>query len=205
MLSLSWVGRSLLGLALMLVACVPVTVNITFPQEKLEGAAGRIEDMVRSPENPPPPAPPPQPTKSPQGSLGDRLLAALGPHEAAAQTRTVDVVPEIRVQTPELMKAINSRRGRVAEIDQLKAKACLGESNRGLLEPRPGPGCPASLAQLVGAENADREFIYTTLMQQNNIPASDAARIHAAFAKANRDRARSGEWIQQENGQWVKK
>jgi uncharacterized protein YdbL (DUF1318 family) len=181
---------------------VPVTVNITFPQEKLEGAASRIEDMVRSPENPPPPA---QPKKSPQGSLADGLLAALGPREAAAQSRTVDVVPEIRVQTPELMKAIGSRRGRIAQIDQLKAKGCLGETNRGLLEARPGQGCPGNLGQLIGGENADREFIYATLMQQNNIPASDAPRVHAAFAKANRDRAKPGEWIQQDSGQWVKK
>lgn len=201
MLSLNWIGRSLLGLALVLVACVPVTVNINFPQEKLEGAAGRIEDMVRSPDNPPPPPP----KKSPQGSLGGRLLAAVEPREATAQTRTVDVVPEIRVQTPELMKAINSRRSRIGEIDQLKAKGCLGESNRGLLEARPGQGCAASVAQLAGAENADREFIYATLMQQNNIPASDGPRIHAAFAKANRDRAKPGEWVQQDNGQWVRR
>jgi len=195
----------LLGIALLVVGCVPVTVNINFPQEKLEGAASRIEDMVRSPENPAPPAQPAQPKRGPQGTLGAGLLAALGPREAEAQSRTVDVVPEIRVQTPELMKAINSRRGRIGQIDQLKARGCLGETNRGLLEARPGQGCPGNLGQLIGGENTDRQFIYATLMQQNSIPASDAPRVHAAFAKANRDRAKPGEWVQQENGQWVTK
>jgi len=54
-------------------------------------------------------------------------------------------------------------------------------------------------------ENADRQFIYDTLMQQNNIPARDAPRVRAAFAKANRERAAAGEWVQQDNGQWTRK
>lgn len=191
---------ALLGLAGLLTACVPVTVNITFPEKQLEGAATRIEDMVRSPENPKPPAPP---KKGPQSGLGDRLLAWLGPREAEAQS--VDVVPEIRVQTPQLMKAIESRRARNAQIEQWKAKGCLGETNQGLLETRPGSGCGGEAGGLVGAENADRNFIYETLMQQNKMPASQAPRVRAAFAKVNRDLARPGEWIQQPSGQWVKK
>ncbi|MBI3458075.1 MAG: DUF1318 domain-containing protein [Candidatus Rokubacteria bacterium] len=192
----------LLGLASLLAACVPVTVNINFPQEKLEGAATRIEDMVRSPENPKPPA---APKKGPQGGLGDRLLAALAPRDSAAQSRSVDVVPEIRVQTPQLMQAIGSRRARNPQIDQWKARGCIGEANQGLLEARPGQGCSGEGASLIGAENADRNFIYETLMQQNHIPAGDGPRVRAAFAKVNRELARPGEWVQQPNGQWVRK
>ena len=192
---------ALLALAGLLAACVPVTVNINFPQEKLEGAAGRIEDMVRSPENPKPA----EPKKGPQGRLVERLVAALAPADAAAQTRSVDVVPEIRVRTPQLMAAIESRRARNPQIEQWKARGCVGETNQGLLEARPGQGCTGEVGALVGPENADRNQIYDTLMQQNNIPASDGPRVRAAFAKTNRDRARPGEWIQQESGQWVKK
>ncbi len=192
---------ALLTLAFLVAACVPVTVNITFPQEKLEGAAGRIEDMVRSPEN----KPPAEPKKKPQSRVRDRLLAALTPREAEAQGRNVDVVPEIRVQTPQLMRAIDSRRARNPQIDQWKARGCVGETNQGLLEARPGQGCGGEVAALIGAENADRSFIYDTLMQQNNIPAGDAPRVRAAFAKANRDRVRPGEWVQEPGGQWVKR
>lgn len=202
MLTRAFVRPLAIGLALLLVGCVPVTVNITFPQEKLDNAAGRIEDMVRSPENAPPPA---QPKKGPQGSLGAWFLAALGPREALAQGRQVDVVPDVRVRTPELMKAIESRRARNGPIEQWKARGCIGETNRGLVEARPGQGCSGEVAPLVAAENGDRQYIYQTLMQQNNIPASDAPRVGAAFAKANHDRAKPGEWIQQENGQWVKR
>jgi uncharacterized protein YdbL (DUF1318 family) len=180
-------------------ACVPVTINVNFPQEQLDGAAGRIEDMVRSPENPKA-APPPKP-----GSSLGRWLLALGPRAAAAQGRSVDVVPEIRVQTPQLMKAIGSRRDRFGAIQSGKAKGCIGETNQGLLEGRPGQGCGGEVGGLIGAENADRVLIYDTLMQQNNIPAGDAGRVRAAFAKANRERAQGGEWIQQDNGQWTRK
>ncbi len=187
----------LLGLVGLLAACVPVTVNINFPQEKLEGAAGNIEDMVRSPDNPKQPAAPKKP--GPGSHAADRLLAALGPRVAEAQ------VPEVRTRTPELMRAIESRRARNPQVEQWKARGCIGENGQGLLEPRPGQGCTGDVAGLIAAENADRSFIYDTLMQQNNIPASDAPRVRAAFAKANRDRARPGEWVQEPNGQWVKR
>lgn len=190
-----WPGAALLVLAALLAACVPVTVNINFSQEKLDGAAGRIEDMVRSPENPKPPATMP---KSPGSGLAT-LVAALAPREAAAQ------VPELRTQTPELMKRIESRRARFAEIQPWKTRGCVGETNQGLVETRPGPGCGGEAARLVGPENADRTYIYDTLMQQNNMPTGDAPRVRAAFARANRDRAAAGEWVQQDGGQWVKK
>lgn len=242
---------ALVGLA----ACVPVTVNITFPQEKLEGAASRIEDMVRSPDNPPPARPPqkprsdgPAPGPVAGGPLGERAAAPagaaagpgarlaaeqpgvlegvpegvprwlvargprvlarlvwLGPRPAHAQGRQVDVVPEIRVQTPELMRAIEARRARNPQIEQWKSRGCIGENNQGLLELRPGQGCAGEVAALVAAENANREYIYRTLMQQNNIPASDAGRVRAAFAKVNRDRARPGEWVQEPDGRWVRR
>jgi len=192
----------LLSLIGFLAACVPVTVNITFPQEKLEGAAGQIEDMVRSPENP---KPQPEPKKGPQGSILDSFQAALAPREAVAQGRNVDVVPEIKTQTPELMKAIASRRDRFREIRAWKARGCLGETNQGMLESRPGQECSGDVARLIGVENADRQYIYDTLMKQNNIPAGDAPRVRAAFAKAKRDRAQPGDWVQQDNGQWAKK
>jgi uncharacterized protein YdbL (DUF1318 family) len=191
------------GLAGLLAACVPVTVNINFPQEKLEGAATRIEDMVRSPKPLPPPA---EPKKTePESGLGDRVWASLGPRAAAAQGQSVDVVPEIRVQTPQLMQAIESRRGRNPRIEQWKTRGCIGETNQGLLEARPGQGCAGEVGQLIAAENADRTVIYDTLMQQNNIPSGDGPRVRAAFAKVNRDLARPGQWIQQPDGRWVRK
>jgi uncharacterized protein len=183
-------------------ACVPVTVNVNFPQEKVQGAADEIEDMVRSPENPKPATQP----KKPQSRLGEAVLAALGPVEAhAQQSRNVRIIPEIQTRTPELMKAIESRRSRRPELDALKAKGCVGETNQWTVEPRQAPDCPGSVASLVGAENADRNYILQTLLEQNSMPASDAPRLRQALANAVRERAKPGDWIQQPDGTWGKK
>ncbi|PYM03801.1 MAG: hypothetical protein DMD82_16170 [Candidatus Rokuibacteriota bacterium] len=57
----------------------------------------------------------------------------------------------------------------------------------------------------MAAENGDRMFLYKTLVEQNNMPRGDITRVQAAFAKARREKAAPGTWIQLENGQWVKK
>jgi hypothetical protein len=44
-----------------------------------------------------------------------------------------------------------------------------------------------------------------TFMRQNSIAASEAGRVNASFAKADRDRAQDGQWIQTDRGDWVKK
>jgi len=197
--SLPWLA--LLGLACIVGACVPVTVNISFPQDRLDDAARQIENQVRSPENP---KPAPDPTK-PQSSLGDLLLAMLGPREAEAQGRTIVVAQEPRTDSPEIQRANAARSARVGQIDQWKARGCIGETNQGLLETRPGQGCGGEAASLVGAENADRQLIMDAFMRQNRMPASDTPRVREAFAKANREKARPGEWVQQPNGQWTRK
>ena len=42
-------------------------------------------------------------------------------------------------------------------------------------------------------------------MRQNHIAATDVARVKASFAKAYRERAQGGQWIQTDRGEWVKK
>jgi uncharacterized protein YdbL (DUF1318 family) len=188
----------------LLAGCVPVTINITFPQEKIDSAASRIEDMVRSPA---PTAPQKKEDGKPQGSLPERLLIdVVAPAQAEAQSRSVEVVPELKARTPEIMKAIESRKNRFPQLQVLAQKGCVGENNQGLIEPRPGAGCDASaVSSIVAAENRDREYIYETLRTQNNMPPSDLPRIRAGFARANRDKAGPGEWVQQPSGEWVKK
>jgi uncharacterized protein YdbL (DUF1318 family) len=200
---------------LLLTGCVSVTINVQFPQEKLDSAASSIEDLVSGPASPPAnpgpgestPAEAPAP-KAPSDSRregepsGGRAtwLRWLSPTEAHAQP-----VPELKVVTPEVKAAIESRRRRNAAVDAAEQAGCLGENTQGLVEARAGTGCPANLGALIAAENADRMFIYKTLVEQNKMPPGDIARVQAAFARARRDKAPAGAWIQQENGQWTRK
>ncbi len=183
-------------LALLVTGCVAVTVNVNFPQETIDNAASGIEDVVRSPAPPPPPkrdgavpAPP---------LAGWRL--SLGPSIAEAQP-----LPELKTRTPEIMAVIESRRARYPELSAALKAGCLGENNQGLLEARPGEACPGNVAALAAAENRDRMVLYRTLVEQNNMPAGDLARVQAGFARAHRDRAPAGAWVQNEGGRWSRK
>ena len=181
--------------------CVPVTVNVYFPQEKIDSAAGSIEDLVNVEKGGKPATPPPPKKDDKEGRLptSERWLALLRPAPAEAQ------VPDLKIRTPEVMASIESRRARFPQIQQWKGKGCIGENAQGLVEARPGQGCGPEVGALIDAESRDRMTLYRTLLQQNNMAPSELAKVQAGFAKANRERAQAGEWIQAETGQWTRK
>ncbi|OLC12469.1 MAG: hypothetical protein AUH29_16225 [Candidatus Rokubacteria bacterium 13_1_40CM_69_27] len=189
------------ALAPLVAGCFAVTINVTFPQEKIDSAASGIEDLVRMPApSVPAPAAPKRDGSAPTPNQPTAArFAWMGPAVAEAQT------PELKTRTPEVMAAVESRRARYPELAAALAKGCLGENSQGLVEVRPGSGCPLNLGALVPAENRDRMFLYRTLVEQNNMPAGDLARVQAAFAKANRERAPAGAWVQDDSGQWSRK
>jgi uncharacterized protein YdbL (DUF1318 family) len=188
------------ALLVVLAGCVAVTINVTFPQEKIDSAASSIEDLVRMPSDAPPgPAAP----AAPRSEVTPRTrywFAWMGPVTAEAQA-----VPELRTRTPEIMAVIESRRARWPRLEAALARGCLGETSTGLVTPRPGQDCPPDTGALAQAENADRMTLYRTLLEQNNMPAGDLPRVQAGFAKANRERVPGGAWIQDDAGQWRRK
>jgi len=67
-------GLAVVLAAALAAACVPVTVNVTFPQQKLDDAASQIVDMSRRPAGAPASGPTPAPAPKP-GSRLERWLA----------------------------------------------------------------------------------------------------------------------------------
>lgn len=199
-----WAGLLAVTVAA-LAACVPVTVNINFPQEKLDAAAGQIVDMSRRPPPAVPEPPPPSPAPRSPGSSLDRWLGALAPREAAAGAVRVDVAQAPRTDTPELRRLTEAQNRRWAALEQWMTRGCVGENSQGLLEPRPGQGCSGDVGRLIGEENRDRQAIVDTFMRQNHIAADQRGRVAASFAKAYRDRAPAGTWIQSDRGEWSRK
>jgi uncharacterized protein YdbL (DUF1318 family) len=57
----------------------------------------------------------------------------------------------------------------------------------------------------VEAENRDRQVLYRTIVEQNNMPPGDLARVQRGFARANHERAPAGAWVQDEGGRWLQK
>jgi uncharacterized protein YdbL (DUF1318 family) len=182
-------AAAILGTALG--ACVPVTVNVSFPQAKLDDAARQIEDMPAHPAAGSTPGPAPAPASPPAPAPGS--------------TRDVQVTPQIDTRSPAVVAATESRRQRRSVVREWKNRGCIGETNQGFLTARPGEGCTDEVASLIRAENADRKTIYDAFMRDNRIPASDMARVQSAFAKARQERARPNDWIQQDDGRWVRK
>jgi uncharacterized protein len=186
-------------------ACVPVTVNINFPQEKLDDAASQIVNMSRQPAGAPP-APESPPSTAPKpGSRLERWFAPLGPREASAEERPILVAQTPKTDTEELRRLTESQNRRLGELHQWVARGCIGENNQGFVEARPGQGCGGDVARLIGDENRDRQAIIDTFMRQNHVAPPELGRVKASFAKAYRDRAAGGQWIQTDRGDWVKK
>jgi uncharacterized protein YdbL (DUF1318 family) len=196
------VAAALLGL--LASGCLAVTVNVTFPQEKIDDAAASIEDMVRAPKSPPASAPgrPSGDVTAPERRTdsGSRWTVSWpGPGVAEAQ------VPNLKTETPEIRASVESRRVRFPSLSAAMTQGCVGENNQGLVEARPGTGCPNDVGTLVAAENKDRMLLYRTLVEQNNMPPADIARVQTGFARAHRQRVPAGAWVQDDGGQWMRK
>ncbi|MCS6896428.1 MAG: YdbL family protein [Nitrospira sp.] len=96
------------------------------------------------------------------------------------------------------------------DIDRLKAEGILGENLEGgltILAPEKiAADRQAFVNNLVEEENADREVLMQRILATNEtFTPQDLPKVRRTFAALNRDRARSGDWIQREDGQWVRK
>ena len=98
-----------------------------------------------------------------------------------------------------------NRRLRSGQIQQLKNDGVVGEDRDGYLDFRRKPDDPKYLdyAQgVVNAENADRSFLYLANAQAQNVPLE---KIEHEYAELWGDRAFVGEWVQKDNGTWIRK
>jgi uncharacterized protein YdbL (DUF1318 family) len=88
-------------------------------------------------------------------------------------------------------------------------RCVLGENNRGLLDIRSLEGLSlqdrAQAQALREQENRDRQQLYRELATANQLPANRLDEIASIFAKVNRNEARPGWCIQDDNGTWKKK
>jgi len=86
---------------------------------------------------------------------------------------------------------------RLSQIDTFKAQEVIGENNQGFLEERkPGAG------SVISDENRDREAVYALIAKQTGATADSVGRARAKQIAAN---SRSGVWVQDESGRWIKK
>lgn len=115
--------------------------------------------------------------------------------------------------SPSKRRALDARQNQEFnrdDIDELKDKGVIGETAAGTVAMLPKAGGDAKdqhLAQvLVAEENKDREDIWKRIIDANeNLSAKDLPEVRRTYAKLQRDTAKSGQWVQDEGGNWVKK
>lgn len=166
-----------------------ITAHITIDVRQIKEAASDIEDMVSG-----------EPKKGvPKTKPKSRLF--FSPKEAYAQTT------QIKYLTPEIKEAIEKRKSRYPQIEELLNEGAIGENNQGLLEIREKSDILASeeLKNIISEENNDRMFIYQSILEQNNLPQEVLRDIQRAFAKERQERVSSGVWIQLSDGEWKRK
>lgn len=106
-------------------------------------------------------------------------------------------LPALHAQDLNAIKArINQR---LPNLDRLKSSGAVGENLRGFLEIR-GGGSDA--ANVVAAENADREVVYSAIARQTGSSAETVGRARARQIAAG---SAPGVWVQHEDGSWARK
>ena len=123
------------------------------------------------------------------------MLVGMIPTLAAAQNY------DIKEMTPAIRQALDNRRARFDALEGHKQTGALGEDNRGYIAVLI-PGAPANA--VAADENRDRQVVYSAIADENNLSHAMGT-IEGVFAGVQRDKARPGEYIQREDGQWVRK
>jgi uncharacterized protein YdbL (DUF1318 family) len=190
-------GSAVLAVSLTIVlACI--TVNLYFPEAEVKKTADEIVEEIRQKEAKDKPAPEAV-KKEARGSasVGFRLIPA-----AFAQQETSVSNPAIRA----LKQAMKQR---FPSLKPFYDADRIGESNTGLVEVREEGGLSlkdkAALRGLVKDENDDRMKLYAEVAKALNIDPGQIGRIQKIFAASWINAASPGWWVQEENGEWVKK
>ena len=90
-------------------------------------------------------------------------------------------------------------KNRLPVIKKLKADGIVGENNQGYLQ---FVGGNKANADVVAAENKDRETVYTAIAKQQGTTAELVGK-RRALQIANK--ADPGEWVQDAGGNWIQK
>ncbi|MCP5007474.1 MAG: YdbL family protein [Planctomycetes bacterium] len=183
-----------------IVSCAVITVNIYFPTEAVEMAAEKIIDEIEGGEesdvNPE--------VEGPQ-SLFLRGVPRFTISSASVYAEEID----LNITTPAIRKVIDSMKARNPEIMLYKDMGVIGESHDGIIVIRDIDGLGGNdirtIKRLLRADNADREILYTELAAANKITTSEIGKIKTIFAKARKEKAKSGHWFKDDAGTWTQK
>jgi uncharacterized protein YdbL (DUF1318 family) len=199
--------RLLLALPVLLIpACIPVTVNLTFsfPPKEMEQKLVDMEKKVREEERPKSPAaafdPVPQGLQEPPSPTFVALhgLAGFGAQD-----------PNINVETPAIKEINERRKKRAGDIKGHFAAGRLGEGKDAHLAEREagdlGGKEKAAFRKLMKEENEDRTSLLKEILKANKLADDQLDEVQHVYARALMKVAELGWWLETPSGKWVKK
>jgi uncharacterized protein YdbL (DUF1318 family) len=190
-----------------IVSCAVITVNIYFPEKDVKEAYKLLEQELmgtdeKTDEN--------KPESKPESSINFELI----PSAYAQESELADKISETVKKMPEVVNAYKEMGDRLGDIDRVRDSGVVGEGNKGLLVIREGTLTPAD-KKLVDMENENRKTVMKgmakAIIRINRVKENEAninqvmPQAVEQFASIRRDSAKKGWWIQDPNGNWVKK
>jgi len=134
-----------------------------------------------------------------------QLLASVRAVDPQGRSKEAPAFSEIRTRA---IQARQTQQFNRDDVDELKRAGCLGEANTGMLAQRScqatgDPQVAKRLERLLTSENQARQqvlhFVVTT---SPDLTEKDYDQVVQAFAQMKRERAKSGEWVQDSAGKW---
>lgn len=137
------------------------------------------------------------------------LLASVRSVDEEGKLKTVAEIPPGK---REAIRAMQRQEFNRDDVQDFKKKGVAGEGNIGLLvffenqKTKQDPQFNSFAQAIIQEENDDRlTILKRTIATNEAFSDGDLPKVQKIFASLNRDSARSGEKIQQENGKWTVK
>ncbi len=191
------------ALFFVVVSCAIITVNIYFPEKDVKEAYKALEEELMKPDEQ-------KPDTKPESSIRFELVSSAYAQEAGV----ADKITEIIKKMPDVVNAYKEMGARIADTDRLRDSGAVGEGNKGLLVVREGTLSPSD-QKIVEMENENRRTVMKgmakAIIRINRVPENEEnmnqimPQAVEQFAAIRRDSAKAGWWIQNPDGNWVKK
>jgi uncharacterized protein YdbL (DUF1318 family) len=177
----------LAGPAVLLSGCVSAKINVVDERTALENQIlGSYEELDRDMQ----------------------LLASVRGVDAEGQAQAP---PNYTRQRQLAIAARQTQKFNRDDVDELKQAGCIGEANDGTLSKRPcepasDPTVAARLKRVIAAENQARSVIlHFAVTASPDLTEKNLPQVTATYARMQREKAKSGEWIQKSDGKWIRK
>lgn len=113
---------------------------------------------------------------------------------------------DFKINSAESRKILEKQKERLSDLDGYKSKGVLGETAEGLIEVHKDDKLSAiekkKVQKLVSEENADREALYSDIIQSNGMSEAMKAGVRKTFFQSLRDASPAGTPVK-EGGVWI--